>query len=272
MHPGARFYSENIEGLRHLNIPQRFWEDRQPGLSAMIRLKDEAEWIVPSLDSIAGWCDEIVICLQGEQHDGTDRLVAEWAVGRHNVTIHRYPFDSVANGVGHDQQQRGSVYERAYFYNWSLARTTRSHVMKWDGDMVAFEWLGDMVRRAIGEGHELVRYRGTDICGTGLRHTSLSPHTACEVRVFEVTPASWYFTGPRTEYFTRLHEPAYLIQSPAFLHFKWAKDLASATKAWPEDWREREDRMEVYRRKAQPGEAYAGPWPSALADRVAACV
>lgn len=266
-----RFYAANIEGLTDWNIREQFWlapdgTRREFGLSAMIRLRNEAEWIIPSLESIAGWVDEIVITLQGDQTDGTDLLVEDWAKDRDNVFIYSYPFLSYPNGPGHDKQPRGSLHERAMFYNWSLAKTRFSHVMKHDGDMVAFDWLGPVVRDWM-KVHDPIRFRGVDICGRELTHKSIRPYTANEVRVFRVTEKTFYYSAANCESLTYGHRDGPAIPGNAYLHFKWAKNLDSATKAWPADWRKNSPHYQSVFEKATPGELYRGEWPSVLKDR-----
>lgn len=272
----ARLYLTNREGLADWTIRDGFWRDRPHGLSAMVRLKDEAEWLKPSLDSIAGWCDEVALFLQGAQTDGTDRVAEEWAAAHPDIAkVYRFPFDSLPNGPGHDRQPRGSVHERAYFYNWCLALTRFDHAMKWDGDMVALDDLGPKVRGLMAEGRaDLVGFRGIEMCGTALTHMSRAPRTANEPRVFRVNEGTWYHTGARTEYFTlqsgwRERPEAVEIAPAPYLHFKWAKDEASATKAWPPDWQSEPNGhyRRLMERKAKPGERYDGPWPSALSSR-----
>lgn len=254
---------ENIEGLTEWNIPAGWHKNRKPGLSAMVRVKDEAEFCIPSLNSILGWCDEIVIALQGEQTDGTDRLITDWADGRSGVRVLFYPFDSVPNGPGHDNQKRGSVYERAYFYNWTLAQTTRTYAMKWDLDMVALPGLGDGVRRLMEEGASSVRFKGVDLVSLDPPVMSVRPYTANEARVFRVTPDTYFSTGQLTEQFTIGHNVGPGFDAPMFLHFKWVKKLESATKAWPRHWRDCPHFQRVYGKHGAGGR-YEGPWPEAL--------
>lgn len=260
---GERVYYENIEGLSFWGIQPDHWLERVPGLSAMVRLKDEAEWVIPALDSIVGWCDEVAIFLQGEQTDGTDTLVGEWAQQHPSrARVFYYPFESLPNGPGHEKQPRGSVHERAYFYNWCHARTRFSHAMKWDGDMVAQDWLGAAVREAMGQ-HEVLRFRGTDIAGAELRHMSVTPRTANEPRVWRVSDKSWWYSGHKCEYFTYGHGDGISLADNAYIHLKWAKDAASARKDWPANWQHTEHFQRINRR-AKLGELYKGPWPNVL--------
>lgn len=261
-----RIHFENVEGNADWNIKREFWSGRPPGLSAMVRLKNEAEWIKPSLDSIVSWCDEVAIFLQGKQTDGTDDIVRAWASDHPGKTIIlEYPFDSLPNGPGHDRQQRGSLYERAYFYNWCLARTRFDHAMKWDGDMVAHDNLGGMVRNLM-PWHDVIKFRGTDICGADLRRMCIKPRTANEPRVYKVTDKTWHYSGARCEHFTYGHDDGHPIDGEAYLHFKWAKSFESASKDWPENWRNVPHFVDLMNRKTC-GRRYRGPWPSALGER-----
>lgn len=248
----------NIEGLAEYDIPEDWAENRVPGLSAMLRLKNEAEYIRPCLEAIVDWFDEIVICLQ-PCTDGTDEIVREYESDK--VKIYDYPFDSHPNGPGHDKYPEGSVYDRAYFYNWTLSKTTRTHVAKWDGDMVAMDWLAGSVHELIHR-YDIVRCKGVDICGDWF--VSPHPHTANEPRFFRVTPETFYVQGKYCETFTQHHAKGFDIASPGYLHFKWAKSRASATKAWPDDWADIEHFVRIYNNKAHPVEKYVGEIPSPL--------
>ena len=252
----------NIEGLTEWEIPEVDY--RELGLSAMLRVKDEAEYLPAAIRSIYPWCDEIVIAVQGEQSDHTAQIAESWAELDKVRTIY-YPFDSVPNGPGHGDQPRGSVYERAYFYNWTMAHCRRRHVMKWDGDMVATDDAGSVIKAAINAGSEGVRFKGVEIVDADkMLQSAIHPYANTETRVF-VAEKVYYATGPACEILrgqNRL-EGQVEIEHPLYLHFKWAKSEASATKAWPENWREKAHFKRIYQR-SKPGEQYTGPIPSCL--------
>lgn len=255
--------SKNIEGLHEYNIDEEFWDGREFGLSAMVRLKDEAQWCLYSLESIVQWCDEVVIALQGRQSDKTDEIVYEWSMQYpEKVFVYEYPFNSFPNGPGHDQNVKSSIFDRAYFYNWVQSLTTKSHVMKWDGDMVAHDNLRDIIRSRL-DSIEVLRFKGVDICDKHLQYMSVRPYTACEPRIWRVTPKTYWKTGKLCEEFTYGHHDGEALTDPAYLHFKWAKPLESATKAWPKNWRETDHFKRVFQ-KSQRGDPYRGPVPSVL--------
>lgn len=235
-------------------------EKRLPGLSAMIRVKNEAEWCCCSLESVASWCDDIVIALQGEQTDGTDKLIYEWAGNKE--CVYEYPFDSWPNGPGHDQHPTGSVYERAYFYNWTLAKTKCTHVVKWDLDMVAMDDAGEKIRAAM-ESHDFVRFEGAEIVERDpLRVSREHPTANIETRVFPADRCR-FVTGQYCEALEGQpsRDEQYTIPGPMYLHFKWCKrDFAQA---WPEDWRQIPHFQRLTAR-AKVGRLYDGPVPSVL--------
>lgn len=255
-------YYTNRESLPYWNINPKHLHGRTPGLSAMVRVKDEAEWITFSLDSVVDWCDEVAIFIQGTQTDRTRELVAAWAWAHQAKTVvYEYPFESLPNGPGHNRQPRGSVHERAYFYNWCLARTHYQFAMKWDGDMVALDWLGAAAREAMRM-HDVIRVRGIDIAGVDLKRMSAKPYTANEPRIFRVTPATFYYSGEKCEYFTFTHRDGFAL-GDGYLHFKWAKAIESARKDWPDGW-ERTAHFTRINKRRLLGHTYTGTWPAVL--------
>lgn len=263
---------DNIEALSVLRIPD-YPGSRVSGLSAMLRVKDEGEWLGRALESIAGWCDEIVIAVQGEQVDET-RRIAETAARTDPKRIRAlyYPFDSRPNGPGHADQPHGSVRERAYFYNWTLGMTTRSHVIKWDGDMVALDDTAARIRAALDRGHDFIRFEGVEIVDAEtLKVSATHPAANIETRVFPARADVHFATGSFCEMLIGLpsRDRQVTLADPAYLHFKWAKSAAAATKAWPDNWRD----LDHFRRiaaRAEPGRRYRGPVPACLRSEAAA--
>lgn len=261
----------NVEGYPEWVVPDDV--ARRVGLSAMVRLKNEAMTVAASLQSIVEWCDEIVIALQGEQTDGTDDIVRDWSTAHGDkVRVLTYPFDSRPNGPGHDTQLRQSVYERAYFYNWVMSRTSRTYVMKWDGDMVAMDDLGDRVHASLSRG-DFVRFGGVEIVsidGEGrMRVSADRPRVSPETRVFRASSLVRYQSGHACEVLTGLPPVSeqQTVERDGYLHFKWAKPRASAMSAWPDDWMWI-DHFQRIARRALPGDVWTGPVPSVLLDYV----
>jgi len=240
---------------------------RKPGVSAFLRLRNEAEWLPYSLESIAGIFQETILITQGVQVDGTDEICR--ASG---LPYYHYPYLSVPNGEGHDQQKRGSVHERAYFYNWCLSKTSCEYACKWDGDMLAFDWFGDWLSEQIKNRPNQIKFHGVDVVGD-IHHIGKRKHCAAEWRVFKVTDRTFYYTAAmtatlRTPYAHTnceiMHTPytgGVVCPTPAFLHTKWAKQ--NNKEAWPTNWLQSAHFREINKR-AQIAGPYTGELPACL--------
>jgi len=249
----------NREGHTRYNILQRFWTNRKPGLSMMLRIKNEEEWIRYSILSICKWADEIVVVFQNST-DLSEQIVRELNLS--TIKIYQYPFDSYKHGVGFNSHPEDSVFSQAYYYNWCLSKTTREWVCKWDGDMVAMDWLGNQVHKHMAN-KDLITIRGINLAGD-IYHVGKDEFTANEPRFFKVGNDTYYYSGKYTQCFKfppkykRVH-----IRRPSFLHFKWVKALESATKIWPTDYNNIPLFQNLLKRRI-PITVYSGEYPQVL--------
>ena len=226
----------------------------------MLRVKNEQQWIGPCIESIVDWFDEIVVCLQNCT-DKTETILESF--NNKKIRIYHYHHDSWPNGEGYNKQDASHHRSRTYFYNWCLKRTSMTHVCKWDGDMVAMDWLGDTVHAHIRDGSDIIRIHGVDIVGKDLRHVGAHKYCASEPRFFRVRPTTRYVNGRLCEKITGIHGDETIIHAPAFLHFKWAKPLDVATQAWPANWQDSPHFQNLIKR-VNPVETYNGEYPKCL--------
>lgn len=253
----------NREGYEAWNIPENHVARRKVGLAAMVRLKDEETWVAACLGSILPWFDEVV-CVVQPCSDATEQVIRTFDDPR--IVVASYPFDSHPMGPGHDACPADSVYSSAYYYNWALAKTTRTHVCKWDGDMVAMDWLGAKVRGLIGGGVDRIAFHGLNIVTDDLRYVGRSPRCPTD-GVYRVTSETWYEQGPLTQQIRGI-APGHVLTRPAFLHFKWArKPISSATKQWPKGW-ESMPYFQAFMKQREPGRFYSGQYPRSVKSLV----
>lgn len=258
-------YLKNKEGLEGFNIAPGSWENRRPGISAFIRLMNEEEFVQPAIESILTWVDEVVCTFQCST-DATKDIVA--SIKSDKIRMFDYPFPSTPNGPGHKMHPGDSVYSKEYFYNWSLSLTRHQWALKWDGDMVAMDWLGDQIRDRVevfekGDRKIFLCFNGINIVN-GLSHTSLEQPIVKESqpRLFFVRPGVHYAVGMFTQ--TLVKPPGartMSIEEPGYLHFKWAKK--SCYQGWPENWQDIAH-FQAIARRAAPGERYTGEIPTPL--------
>lgn len=129
----------NLEGLQEYDVPwPRDWQARPPGLTAVLRVKNESRslpWVLPGLFRTA----KAVVLVDNQSTDGTPevaRRVAEECGASDRLTVTEYPFQVSRCGAEHLATPETSVHNLAYFYNWSFAHAKTRYSMKWDGDMV----------------------------------------------------------------------------------------------------------------------------------------
>lgn len=132
-----RFAFSNLEGLTEWDfaLPR---SQREPGVSAMVRVRDESAKIEHCLRSILPVFDQIVVVDNGSE-DGTRaivRSVMEDADPERKIELFDYPHRLARFGPEHGATPADSVHSAVYFTNWALSHCTHRYVCKWDGDMV----------------------------------------------------------------------------------------------------------------------------------------
>ena len=254
----------NREGHRAYYMQPDWTVGRAPGLSALVRLHNEEEWIAPCLESLVGWCDQIVVVLNCCT-DRTPEIVQRfWAVYRGKFSVFDYPFKIAPMGPGHDDCPDDSVHSSAYFYNFTQSKSVYSHVVKIDGDMVMMDWAGAAIRKLMDEGRDRIRFEGRDIVGDQAVH--IGCHPVCRTNgVYKVKNGVMYKQGPVTQNLQGVPDADDAFgHRPAFLHFKWSrKPLESATVQWPSDWRSIPHFQRIYERR-KPVARYEGEYPAAV--------
>ncbi|CAA0124414.1 putative glycosyltransferase EpsJ [BD1-7 clade bacterium] len=126
---------ENIDAYHFDHI-----EGPKPvGVSAMLRVKNEANVIAQCIGSIMDVFDEIVVIDNGST-DATVSIVRElqerYAASNKEIRIFSYPHEIARCGLEHKQTPENSIHSLAYYYNWCLSHCRYSYVCKWDADML----------------------------------------------------------------------------------------------------------------------------------------
>lgn len=267
------FASDNSEREESYIIKSDYWRNRPKGLSAMMRLKNDEKWIKYAILSILDEVDEIVVTLQNST-DRTEEIVR--GINCNKIRIFNYPFDSFPNQPNYSSFPANSVYNRAYFYNWSLSKTSYSWVWKWDGDHAAFDGSAKLIKDlALSDKYDIIHYKGIDMYGSNLKYVCKTPFCGNEPAIFKITKRTFYFPGEFCEEFSYpkwrnifSKSRIFNIPEPQFLHFKYAVPVEELGKGWPENWRELKFFQDLvgYKRKGKP---YEGLYPKVLEDYIA---
>jgi glycosyltransferase involved in cell wall biosynthesis len=157
-------------------------------ISAMVRVKNEEEFLYPSITSIVDSVDEVVI-VDNLSDDQTPSII-RYLVQEHPRKIRAYTYPHRVARPGPENialaatpEGRKSPELLANFYNWCLRRCTQPYALKWDGDMVA----GPEFSRAV----ETFRQRTDQVmCVSGANvHDSLNRYV---MRVDGYSPIEHY--------------------------------------------------------------------------------
>ncbi len=129
---------ENIEGYENFfyKMPEK---QREVGISAMLRIKNEGSKITECLNSIIDIFDELVV-VNNASTDDTLQKVNSYLEGlskkeRSKVKLIYYPFNISRCGREHYDTDENSVHSLVYYYNWCISNCRYSYVAKWDGEM-----------------------------------------------------------------------------------------------------------------------------------------
>jgi len=250
----------NSENIREYNI--HINTDRKKGISAMMRVGNEEEFIKASILSTIDFFDEIIIALNNST-DKTKEIVSN--INSNKIKIYQYPFKLRPNGPGHKKNNpEDSLHSISYYYNWCMSKTSMSHICKWDGDNVALSNFNNL--RDLVLSNNIVWFKGINIVGKKLNMISKdSPFTAMHPSFHIVNERTKYQTGCLCE--TLNHQyiggPQHSINEPIFLHYKFCKSKSMQTRMWPKNWRDIPHFQNIQKR-SNAGNAYNGEQPEEI--------
>jgi glycosyl transferase family 2 len=140
---------------------------RNRRISAMVRVRDEEEYLLPAVRSIAAIVDEIVLVDNGSI-DASPAIIE--ALRRENpdkVSVFQYPPAIAKVGAETwklaEQGPTSSPRLSATYYNWCLQRCSHPYVLKWDGDMVALPRLAKTIGSWRRCGRQVVEFLGANV-------------------------------------------------------------------------------------------------------------
>jgi len=136
-------------------------------LSALVRARNEEEFLFPSVSSIADIVEEIVI-VDNMSTDRTPQIIeALQRAYPDKVFSYRYPFKLARagndNAAALAEQGPSSPSLLANHMNWSVKKCSKPYVLKWDGDMIATERFYESVERWRTTGDIIVFFRGVNV-------------------------------------------------------------------------------------------------------------
>ncbi|HEU0223725.1 MAG TPA: glycosyltransferase, partial [Paracoccaceae bacterium] len=174
---------------RSAALERRRQEGRlEPGLTFLIRAKNEAPTVGACIESVAGLGDEIIFVDNGST-DGT-ALIAEKLKGRiFELKTFLYPHEIPRAGAAHAREVlAGGSNTLGHYYNWCLAQGGRGNFVKWDADYAAIrENLAEMISLhclRTREDNFVLWFSGLEVYTDGKRYWVDRISVHAEFRVF----------------------------------------------------------------------------------------
>lgn len=117
---------------------------RRPGISGMMRVKNDAEFIDACVESCIDALDELVIVYNGCTDASPERIKALAQRYPDKIRAFHYTPEVYCGSLSREEYEAAkslpddSEALLANYYNYALAKTTRTHVMKIDADQLYF--------------------------------------------------------------------------------------------------------------------------------------
>lgn len=204
-------------------------------VSAMMRVRDEEEYLERAVESIIDLVDEVVL-VDNLSSDKTPQIIAALA--------ERYPGKVMPYEYPHEVERQGEENERlgstrrgrqsprllANYYNWCLRRCTKGIVLKWDGDMIATPALADAVRQIRTTRTQLIVITGVNLHEDRQHLIAGRPVEDPEPRLF-ARRLAWYDNGFGdcerlvSPYDRRFPSFSRRVERPAYVHMKYCKEV-----------------------------------------------
>lgn len=203
-------------------------------VSAMIRVRDEEEYLERAVESIVDLVDEVVV-VDNLSADKTPAIIAALRE-RHPSKIRAYEYPHEVARQGEENLTLGSTWRGrrsprllANYYNWCLARCTMGMVLKWDGDMVATPALADAMQVVATAKPQILVLTGVNLHEDRRHLIAGRPVEDPEPRIF-ARRLAWYDNGfDDCERLVSPYERRFpgfksVMDRPVYVHMKYCKE------------------------------------------------
>lgn len=117
----------------------------KPGLTFLLRIKNEQECLLNNVYSIYNCADEIVI-VDNMSNDNSIEILEY--LDKFYKKIFVYYYNVEINKIGLNNSSNNYKKKISTFYNWALSKVTRYNFIKWDGDFIGNSYyLDEMIEK-----------------------------------------------------------------------------------------------------------------------------
>jgi len=222
----------NIENISDYFYPADLYRDRTEGISAVVRCKNEEEFIIPSLLSIKDFFDEIIIILNCCD-DKTWLLLN--ALKLPNMKMFYYDEPIIAAGPENIIVNPLSIHHIVYYTNYCFSLTNYKWVYRFDGDHIVLPNFYDLKNIIACDRYSSIEDRGIDLVGQNCDMLGSQEMCSFEKRLVKITPEFKYIVTPnKMAEMPNCTGLSYRVEQPTFLHMKHCcKDIG---RKWTNGW------------------------------------
>lgn len=161
-------------------------------ISAMMRVRNEAEFVGAALDSIVEHVDQVVI-IDNLSTDSTPDAIRTFATAHGGkVKAQTYPHEIARPGsesvkLSNNPRAKHSPSLLANYYQWCLELCDLPYVLKWDGDMVATDEFGSAVREFRRRKEQSLWFFGINVY-PDMKHAIADSNSTARIRPRSIAP------------------------------------------------------------------------------------
>jgi glycosyltransferase involved in cell wall biosynthesis len=202
-------------------------------ISAMLRVKNEEEYLTQAIDSIVEHVDELVV-VDNLSDDRTPEIIAA-AKARHPGKVQTFVYPHVIARYGEESLRLAATPEGRRspaflpnYYNWCAARCSHPYILKWDGDTVATEALGPALRAFRSSRYQVLWHTGINLHESRERFIRGRPLEDLEPRLFyrrfsRYENTMGYCEGLWSPYLYLFKSFSQHLTEPLYFHLKYCK-------------------------------------------------
>jgi glycosyltransferase involved in cell wall biosynthesis len=212
-------------------IMSLYWSLKRKRITAMVRVKNEQEFLLQSICSIIDHVDEVVI-IDNNSTDGTG-VIIDYLKEKYRNKVKSYEYNHDVAGIGEcyrnlqktDPKSPGLLHN---YYNWCLSKCSMPFIMKWDGDMIAMDNFYDYIEIFKKSGYLKFDFGGYNVAAD--RINSLTLDALIEPRVYPKLFTKFINIGLDCEELSIwvINEKRMLIKEQMYLHTKYCKAVPHA--------------------------------------------
>lgn len=206
-----------VDSLLSRHLAKR---DSISGVSAVFRVKNAADTIIPCVMSVVPLCNEIIIVDNGSSDDTYSLcLQLKEKIKNSEVKIYRYDYEMARAGEKYESDLLNGKMSLADFYNFCFSKATGEYVYKADAHKMTLPSSILAIQNRIELKKDVIWFRGVEVFGHNLNF---------EPYIYKRSLNCYYKDGENFEYLVGtpslirsfLTDFSSIVLVPAFVHFK----------------------------------------------------